>query len=219
MVGYGSIALALVLAACVENPTSSPTISATTDANKSLSFTMKKWIGPDSDPSSQKRAVNGIFKDFSVYLSKKVANLKKPADLNGLMAKVEVPLAASNLDTGDETRNTNISSVYFEVAKYATASFSLSNFKTTSTKDSFATGDTIPVTADAELDLHGIKKALPGLTLNVVAVDGGYQVKTAQDLSLKSDDFQLPWQALLQTCEHKGMDEAATVSFDVTLKN
>lgn len=201
--------------------TPDPMISATLGDTKTLAFTMKKWMGPDNDPSSEKLGVNGTFPSFSVALSKKVADIKAPADLSGLTAKVEVPLEEANVNTGTNSdamlRNARVAEIYFEASKFAKATFTLKNFQTTSTKATFASGDSLDVTADAELDLHGVKKTIPGLKLTVSLTDTGCRIKTAEDLSIKSVDYQLPWEALLHECGHKGLDEAATVSFDVTL--
>ncbi|MBO9541464.1 YceI family protein [bacterium] len=205
------------------NATPDPLINATLGETKTLAFTMKKWEGPDGDLESKKTAVNGTFPSFTVAMSKKASAIKAPADLSDLKAKVEVPLEEANVITGSNAdamlRNARIAEFYFEATKFAKAGFTLTNFQTTSSKTSFAPGDTLDVTADAELDLHGVKKTIPGLKLAVTLTEGACRIKSAEDLSIKSDAFQLPWQALLHECGHKGLDEAATVSFDVTLTN
>jgi len=193
-------------------PSNPPTISpaAATVPVTGLSFTMNKWN--DATAATGKTAVNGAFKTYQVQTSKPASELKTAADLAGLTATVTVDLAS--LDTANETRNGNIRDTYFEVGKFAKATFTFSKFTATGTP----TADRAEIAADGELDLHGMKKAFTGIKLVAARKDGAIQVTSAEPISIKSADFGLPAQALLAVCKHLGIDDAATVNVDVTLR-
>ena len=179
--------------------------SAVTLEDSSIRFTISKW----GDVEGKSRIpVTGTFDSFEVELSENLAERQTLEDLSDVAGTVRVHL--ESLNTALEIRDQNITRTFFELPSFASsATFSFSNVRPQ------GTGASGEVLADATLSLHGVQQELKDITLFVARREGEWEVRTAESLMIRSADFALSTQALLATCGHLGIDEAAQV--DVVL--
>ncbi|MNR75345.1 YceI-like domain protein [compost metagenome] len=199
-------------------PSRPTTLPADVDTTYSaLTFSMNKWVGPESKPQAEKTPVNGKFERYTVALNKRVTDIKTVKDLNDLRGAVQIALDSVN--TGLAPRDLNIMESYFEASLFKQATFELRKVAVTG-DGTLQTGKTYEAVVDGTLDLHGIRKDLNGLKVALTPLDHGIVLENRQPLSLASKDFGLDSQvtALLRACGHLGIDEAATLNLKLLLK-
>jgi polyisoprenoid-binding protein YceI len=211
--------LGVLTAAAVQALPSRPTAwPADVDKTYSaLTFSMNKWVGPDSEPHASKSAVNGKFERFTVSLSKPVRELQRVSDLNDLRGTIQIAL--DSVDTGLAPRDLNIIETYFEAPVFKQATFELRRVAVTG-DGALERGRTYEAVLDGTLDLHGIRKDLDGIRLALTPMEHGIVLENRQPVSLASRDFGLDAQvtALLRACGHKGIDEAASLNLKLLLR-
>lgn len=167
-----------------------------------IRFAMNKWINSEG---TVKGAVAGAFTGIKIEVDEVNRGRMRRDDLANVEAKMVVDLAT--LDTGMGSRDVNIKDAFFEVAAHPTAVVTVANLRHTDEPDIYQ--------ASVSLRLHGMRKELTSVLINVQRVTGGYRVQTLSPLAITAADFELPVQALLKLCGHPGMDETAEVQADV----
>jgi polyisoprenoid-binding protein YceI len=182
--------------------------------SSSLGFAMNKWLDAKG---TQKAAVAGTFPNFTVALNKPVAHLKSLADLKGLQGKVTVHLA--NVETGNPARDMNISLLYFEASTFSKATVNLTQFRPVGIPaDRLQSAQATDLAADGTIELHGVKRPLKESRWHVAKRPDGIHLRTLAPITIASADFALPTSALLNACNHLGIDPAATVTASLLLK-
>ncbi|WP_394203494.1 YceI family protein [Shewanella waksmanii] len=98
-------------------------------------------------------------------------------------------IALSSVSTNIEIRDTRVKDILFEVAKYPTLALSATVDK--AKVDAMAVGDTMSMTVDAKIDLHGQSKQMPMKVLVAKLKKNELMVVSHGPLIVNAGDFDL----------------------------
>ena len=162
------------------------------------------------DPAESKIFFIGIKNDL-VAVPGSFAGISGAIDPDKGTGWVEV--AVSTLATGDEERDQNILTHFFEATRFPLARFELENVDPELLPPA---GGSRHLTVTGTLDLHGSKFSLP-VPIRVSREAGGFRVQSSGPLLINAADFGMERQVLVlkAVCGHETL--SATVPLEVDL--
>ncbi len=162
------------------------------------------------DPAESKIFFIGIKNDL-VAVPGSFAGISGAIDPDKGTGWVEV--AVSTLATGDEERDQNILTHFFEATRFPLARFELENVDPELLPPA---GGSRRLTVTGTLDLHGSKFSLP-VPIRVSREAGGFRVQSSGPLLINAADFGMerPVLVLKAVCGHETL--SATVPLEVDL--
>ena len=183
-------------------PTNTLSSARAAETSSTVSFSLSKWLDAEG---LEKAAVTGSFRGVTVSLDEASRANLRAGDLAGVNAEIAVDL--NSLDTGMEIRNTNVKEAFFDTALFTTAVVRVLGLQATDVPGVYS--------AKLELSIHGVTGDLANAKLSLEKLDGGYRAHTLEPIGIVSANFNLGVAALLQRCQHKGLDPVALIQADV----